>query len=818
MSKPSSKSAANKVIPINGPGRDRNPGQRMLAECREQLVNSLCAWLQEIATPISEELFALANSSRERALQVRYTGLRANIDKDWPRLVETFRRELSAEAESCQNRDTPNEGNREAPRDAQNFENLRLLDDEDLTKHIVVREFSIQLSESCDEELYSLDRRVAELQGNDEVSESENPLAPAIVCRALSDACSTIGSDAETRLLLLRRLERHLHKDLPPIYKQINAFLNERNILPEIKRNYRRSSPAGGSFSSSSGGQSAGGFASSANGQASAGFVPSSGEQDSMGSAETGYASAPQFSGEGIMEVLQRLAQMRVGQQQAAQAVMPGVMISAPRVSQPVFSQGSQGVALDTAAINQFLLSSLNEMQHVPVLASDSGTPIVNQVRIVRDSEDAKQVGGLEAITIDIVAMLFDFIFDDVHIPVAIKALISRLQIPVLKVAMLNPGFFADRQHPTRRFLGSVAGVSIRWGASVDETDPFYCKLAELVEKIQTGFETDIEVFGTALAELETFVKEHESEEDTTALTAANIVIQREHESEGWERAQRVVRNFRINNAMPPLIDAFLREHWTDVMQAIAVNSDEDSTDWQAAEEVMKDLVWSVEAKKSPEERLKLISMLPGLLARLNRGLDNIDAGLSQRSAFFDALVQCHSAALKGGEPEVPTELAELIVSTAEASPSPAPENAPEQIDLAQSFSPPPPPPSEEGDLLVTRSVNNGIEVEEVILVGASPIWRADEREIFRQVSELKRGDWVEFHDEEDSPYRERLHWISPQRGILLFSNHRSAKAISITPEALARHIRDGKASILHGDEIFERALNGALESINAAA
>ena len=821
MSKANSKSAANKVIPLNGLGRDRSPGQRMLAECREQLVNSLCAWLQEIATPISEELFALADSSRERTLQARYIGLRANIEKDWPQLVETFRRELSAEAERSQNRDTPNEARGETPRDAQDFESLRLLDDEDLTKHIVVREFSIQLSESCDEELYSLDRRVAELLGHDDLGDSHNPLAPAIVCRALSDACSSIGSDAETRLLLLRRLERHLHKDLPPIYKQINAFLNERKILPEIKRNYRRSSSAGASFASSPGSQNSGGFAASSGGQnAPAGFVPSSGEQDSMGPTETGFAGAPQFSGEGIMEVLQRLAQLRVGQQ-APVPMLPGVMVSAPRLPQPVFSQASQGVPLDTAAINQFLLSSLNEMQHVPALASDNGTAIVNQVRIVRDSENAKQVGGLEAVTIDIVAMLFDFIFDDAHIPVAIKALISRLQIPVLKVAMLNPSFFADRQHPTRRFLGSVAGVSIRWGTSVDETDPFYCKLSELVEKIQTGYETDIEVFGTALAELETFVNEHESEEDSTALTAANIVIQREQESEGWERAQRVVRSFRTLNAMPPLIDAFLSEHWVDVMRAIAVNNDENNVEWQAAEEVMKDLVWSVEAKKSPDERLRLISMLPGLLARINKGLDSIDAGLSQRSAFFDALVQCHSAALKGSEPEITPEPAALtvpIVQTPETSPGPDLENVPEQIDLAPSFSPPPPPPSEEGDLLVTRSVNNGVEVEEVILVGASPIWRADEREIFRQVSELKRGDWVEFHDEEDSLYRERLHWISPQRGILLFSNHRSAKAISITPEALARHIRDGKASILHGDEIFERALNGALESINAAA
>lgn len=75
----------------------------------------------------------------------------------------------------------------------------------------------------------------------------------------------------------------------------------------------------------------------------------------------------------------------------------------------------------------------------------------------------------------------------------------------------------------------------------------------------------------------------------------------------------------------------------------------------------------------------------------------------------------------------------------------------------------------------------------------------------------------MEFCDAEGNKNRERLNWISPQRGILLFSNHRSAKAISIAPEALVRQIRDGNATILLEEAIFERALSGALESISAA-
>ena len=774
MASISSNTAANRVVSLNGLGPARSPGHRILNDCRDQLVNSLCAWLRDVATPVSEELFVLADSTRERLLQTRYLDLRAAIEKDWSHLIETFRRVLSEEAERCQKKGS--ESNRTSTVEIPDFAGLELVADEDLSEHIVIREFAAQLSESCDEELYTLDRRVAVLLGHEELPDNANPLAPPVICQALSDACTTIGSDPEQRLILLRRLERHLHLGLPPIYKEINAYLIERGILPDLKRNYRKATPT-------------------AEARASATASVQAGATAIAGTA----AGATPIPAEGILDALQRLAQARSSQMQipigSAPVGMPSPSIGVPGSIADSAGSMQPGVMLDAAAVNQLLLASLNELQHAPV--TETSGAIVNQVRIVRESESAKQVSGIEAVTIDIVAMLFDFIFEDAHIPVAIKALISRLQIPVLKVVMLNPGFFADRQHPARRFLGSISGISIRWGSSVDESDPFYKKLAELVDRIQAEFESDVEVFGTALSELEAFVSERESEEDNTALTAANIVIQREEEAEAWERAQRAVKAFREANALPAMLDNFLTEHWVSVLQAVAIKENADESAWNAAKQVMADLAWSIEPKKAPADRLKLVSLLPQLLGQLNKGLDRITIDPAERSAFLDALMKLHSSALKGEAPAEPLT---------EAPPPPAQA----QPDLTPS-------PSSEGDLLITRSVDNGVEVEEVILVGASPVWRADDREISRQVAELRRGDWVEFCDEDGNTSRERLNWISPQRGILLFSNHRSSKAISIAPDALARQIRDGKAAIVCEEQIFERALSGALESISAS-
>lgn len=65
------------------------------------------------------------------------------------------------------------------------------------------------------------------------------------------------------------------------------------------------------------------------------------------------------------------------------------------------------------------------------------------------------------------------------------------------------------------------------------------------------------------------------------------------------------------------------------------------------------------------------------------------------------------------------------------------------------------------------------------------------------RVNRLQRGDWVEFHLANGTNSRERLTWISPQRGILVFSNHQGQRAIQIAPEDLTDLINENKADLI---------------------
>lgn len=746
--------AVSRVVSINIVGRERGPGLRIVNDARQQLSDGLCRWLSGTRAAISEELFLLADGTRERLLQTRYLDLRQEIERSWNQYIDAFRHGL-AEADW-----TPKPVAEVL--DVPDFAGLQLVEDDELSERIVVREFAAQLAETCDDELYGLDRRVAALLGHEEPAEIENPLSPNYVCQALADAAAALGLDSESRLLLIRRIERHLHLALPTLYHDINSNLIDRGILADLTRSYKRN----------------------ALGANLAGAAHAAGKTDAAtGALQAAAENLPPAAGD-ILGAMQRLAAARTQMPFAAQPSSTATPPGAP-VGEPLSPANA-------AAISHAFLASLNEAQHMEW--TPSAGILQNQVRVVRESSVAQQVSPLEAVTIDIVAMLFDFVFNDNELPATVKSLVGQLQIPVLKVAMLDHSFFANRQHPARRFLDGITGVALHWGANAREDDPFLQRLESLVGRIQQEFETNIEIFSEAIEELENFVVMHEAEEAATVEIAADAVIRREVEEAAAERTQAALRPL-LEKEQPPVVRGFIGDHWASVLHQKALVTEAESAGWQDTVEVAEQLIWSVLPKNDPDERLRLISALPMLLARINAGLAMTSIDATERSAFFDALVELHAAALKGQKTE----------ETPQTNPTPK---------MAEPASI---QPAVDGDLLVTRRVEEGVVIEDVMLVGASPMRRARDIEALDAARSLKRGDWVDFIDDSGQVARERLNWVSPQKGILVFSNHRAARAISISPEALARQIRDGAARIVDDSSFFDRAIDGVMRSLNVA-
>ncbi|MDT3735344.1 MAG: DUF1631 domain-containing protein [Denitratisoma sp.] len=740
---------------------------RMLNDCRELAMKRLSVSLREMLADVEEDLFQMAEASYDREMQKLYLEVRGKAKEKWPKMEAAFSRHF-VEVFNHKMRGGMDTAVKALSVSTQE---LRLVEEDDLAESIAMQELATRLREQNEDELSLLGERVAMLLGRNELKDEENPISPQAVCDALKRACDEIEGSVKVKLVLLRQIEQHVSRALHAVYADLNSEMVRWNVLPDLRSAYRK--------------------------PVNAPSAPRpAARQESPAAPPQGETAV----GGDLLSALNHLVLVQ------AAGLSPGAAAPAPASGGP-----AGGTGLQAASIKSAFIDSLTDMQRLDRLLNEKGNTdglpdlgqalgTMNALHRIKANSQAQGVGQLDAITIDIVAMLFDFIFDDAKIPDVIKALVGRLQIPVLKVALLDKSFFSSKAHPARRLLDGISRAAVAWGDTVDQDDPLYQEIAFIAERIQGDFERDVQVFTDALNLLNAVISERDAAAEGIAGRSAELMRKRETEEIAWVVAGEAVSR-RLSSGVPQGVQRFLLDHWQHVLKELYIRHGEDHHAYLSATSMIDDLIWSVAPKTNSDERKQLVNTLPGLLRALHAGLDAINLQQEKRSRFFDELVAMHSAAVKAG-----LNGGEL---TAVATGAPAPAEVASSASPADQYSVNP-----EGELFITRITENDVQIEEVALVGANPSAVVAADLYMQQVAALGRGDWVEFRRHEGEAVRARLSWISPQRGIYLFTNPRSPRATSISQGALAYQFRTGMARIVTEEPLFERAVNGVLNSL----
>jgi hypothetical protein len=439
---------------------------------------------------------------------------------------------------------------------------------------------------------------------------------------------------------------------------------------------------------------------------------------------------------------------------------------------------------------------SLTRLQQ-PAGAS-SVAPTVNVIRDLKSAPQGAALAPDDSLTIDIVAMLFDFVFEDRQIPVEVKAAIGRLQIPLVKVALIDRSFFSARAHPARKLLNRLAEASIGLDPSRPRGRTTLERIEAAVSRVLDEFDTDIGLFATLAAEFDVFLAGEAQVEEAIVQRTARLVESRERDEIALLSAQaQVDERVAAHEQVPEPVRVMLEDAWARALAHVAIADGEGSARWNTLLGTVEELLWSIEPKSTPEDRRRLVNGLPSLLATLHEGFAIAEVDMQTSEAFFGSLVDCHADAVKAGlkgigVPRTRTKPQDAVAPREDAGPT----------------------------LERARFATGGVEMEEIRLRaprGAAPV-----RNLFTRTgiwTNVQRFSWVEFaQGEEKQPLRARLTWISPAKGVYLFTNPGGEAAVSITPEALAEQMRRGEAKLIDDAPLVDRAVDSMLASLKERA
>ncbi len=743
----------NKARSLNTP---LNANQ-ILASTRDLMLHRATLQLAAAIDRLAEMLLDLASHTFDQRQVATLLDARALLLQERAKLSDGFVRRLG---ERIDRRATTDWLNPPVPaKGSLELQSVDLLDEQ-----VAARALARNIESAALGDLPTLHQRMSLLLDKPALKMTEDPFSPYALVAALHDAMQAVCQTPAIRIAWLRNLGNLGGMGFTDVYRDLNRFLSDSGVpVPTVSAPVVRQASSVGqgvSYAPSGAVESQAQPGAASYGVGESPEAPTNAEAASMASMQTLVGH--------LMGVIDRLQQVVPGISGGPAALDPNLRElvrarEAMQISAALgFAPGGNTRAALPTAVDPQLLASLSTLQTsfarvgaeqlglAPTVSADGGgaaAPLGGKsiLRQVVPGYGSGDISVLDATTTELVAMLFEFAFARKELRDEVKVVIARLQIPTLKAAMVDRGFFSRKNHPARQLLNKLAEAGLGWSPEDGLEDPLFRKISDIVDQINRDFIDDLGVFTAAIVELEQFIAEHEQDVQPAVEAERAEAEAADRQIVALKTARETVEERLQQKPLPEPVREFIEVAWQPALQDVLLEEGPESERFNEVVDTLDELIWSVTPKDQPLERSQLGSRLPNLVKRLKKGLRRVSD--EAVAPFMDKLFEIHAGLLRGNRPEY--------------------------------VAPPPVQPEPEP----TRDVFTDI------------------------VSRMERNQWIEISDDDGKLTYAKLAWISPQGTTYLFVTRHGRKAASLSPEDLAEWFRTDRARIIESEPLVDRAL-----------
>lgn len=734
---------------------------------RQQARRQLMVLVRELLDCTDDALFEMADRSQNNAdhhlyfdsmRQIRLN--RSDIEKQFvEHLNQGFQRVFGHAARSGA-----------GSIDEIDVDDVDLVHNDDLEISVAISGITSKITSKFSLPIMELTKRFDHLAKHATVNERRNPLGPQAVSEAFGHAIEAIDVDIKIRIILLKLFERMVMQRMGPIYEEANRALADAGVLKDLRRSLGRgrnpnaATPrpavtAGHGHSSAAG-------AGSSQGAAGNGYSAGSGSMTGGGEAggvAGGGAGMDADSGNvaSFNAIQSLLASMRGPED--AQAPAAGGVIATPQLMS-LLNRVQTEASLHPVTVSE--LPPTLDLREVVV----SRAPDVT-------GEAMNHLGRADEDVVNFIGMLFDYILNDRNLAIPMKALIARLQIPIVKLAILDKTFFDRSSHPARQLLNELSSAGIGWSSAVElKRDAVYDKIESVVIRVLNGFSDNPDIFSELLEELRAFRTRDTARNERIEARVKENETGRARTLAAKQEVQQVINQKACGLRLPHELGRFLSDIWSRVLLYVSLREGTASASWEALMLTLDDVLWSMQPLDDLDQIDRRDAMRDPLLDRLAAGMDLIQLSETEQDTWCDMIRH----QLQG-------------VS-----------------DNDRSY-------LEDDD--VPRLSEQYQEMEEIVLAAPHEVsdnyaGEAPAPDFLEKINRLSEGSWVEITQADDQVLRCKLATIVKPGDRYVFVNRRGMKVAEKTRMELARELQDDKLVMLNDSQVFDRALQAVIGNL----
>lgn len=370
--------------------------------------------------------------------------------------------------------------------------------------------------------------------------------------------------------------------------------------------------------------------------------------------------------------------------------------------------------------------------------------------------------------SIDLIGQMFRFVRHDPSLPNALQPLLTRLHLPFLRAALMDPGVMQTNAHPARDLLDAVGDAALGWSPGTDPEQGLVNCLEAIADGLVHGDAAGNAGFEQALEQLNEHLAPQRRRAELAEHRAVEATLGRERLRIARGRVASLLdRRLQRYNPLP-WVRQLIRGPWANYLVLAWLRHGETGAMWLGAMEFVEELLWCDEFGAGTTDRARLQRARARLEGELRAGLAAV--------AYHDRDVERLSA-------ELTDFLDALLLST----------SAPGFIYESD-------PTLGNADFSLSWSEH---ELEE------QPAAESLDAGLLSQLRELPPGTWFEFGGRHSE--RAKLSWTSPFSGRSLFVNRNGLRVDEIPPERLADEIERGLTRVIESSRLIERALRAVI-------
>lgn len=774
------------------PRRVRGLLTGILEYASDELERGLVGTLNEF----EQQMFKHAEQARNNAVQSRWLEALRLVRRNRPDLVPHFL--IALEAELATVRDEKLTRHTLHPSLTRlSTQDMSLVEELEIDENTVLSEVASRAELRNSLTLYLLGQRFGVIAGKPAFDSETLPVGPQALCRMLRQSTACLELSVEHRLLLYRTFERQVMQQYGNFVDAINTYLSREHVLPHLQYVPVRARPSAQRDESAARAADKEETASRIRAKKLADAVESaalgfsaqmptreSGPHESTTGPETGAAadaknvppaSAPSRAGfaapgAGANDPFQQMRLLLAGRRQLLGKLGSnrGASAEASYVVSPNEVQSVLG-SLQLKPVGNVVVDGKSVPRTVAHLKQD----LLARLRQISPDQRPPSLNEEDGDAIDLVGMLFDHIMKDVRPNSPAALLLSRMQVPLLRVALQDKAFFSQQQHPARQMLNAVAETGAYWLGEDDGDQELAQKMQTVVDRTVREFDGDIGVFQNLFEDINSHLQTVTRKAEVAERRHVEAARGKEKLALARERASSVVDDLLKQQSLPRFTHTLLSQAWTDVMALTALRHGEESGAWKQHIEIAERLIGLAKPGHAP---------IPA------------EDALTLRQEIESSLTQV------GYHDEEANAIAHRLVDPQSISE----DDAASRTELTMR-------------LKARARLGEDMEAKKERKHPLS----GDEKSRLEQLKHVPFGTWFEFIvNQQGDKARRRLSWFSTVTGHMLFVNHRGQKIGDHTLEGVARSMAQGQARIIEEERgsLIDRAWSTVMSTLRSFA